>query len=558
LSKTTQSTKVEKGHPNLLPFIEEATFSDQYVIITDFKRGCSLEALIQDSYLPDAPDILKIHLQIGCGALQWLNERNIMHRSIRPAVILVNKRGPVHAQLTGFSDWCEGPRSRGTVGPPKYQAPEMQAGSVYGAAVDVYSLCVLMQETLALTEQTRSISKIDLNNLVDSGMLQHPENRPTPLEMQDAITDIIGGHDVNWSPFSYFIARKDYVIDAARQENEDSMAALDLVRLLRAHDPDKFISDRIDSLPSWTRIGTNNQRVSLRLAARFCHQLGLEDLRSFFMDATAKGRRKGPFQLQWHHSARVHYHAPSLMINISDVTKIGTSKSAIDLTKARCLQRVLGVSHLEGVYVDHAFFKMVCKILREEDIWQIKVPDLTQYHNPTLERRFVEVDYLHYTIIVTKLVSPNMILLRALDWTIHKPMLLGVPRAWDRPLESADFISLEDGLDICDHKELAALLTQLQGLNTAEAQSTLADNAKSMKTSTSYQRLEVEHAQETYFEFYFGTKLIPRKRTVAERSSDDGEASKGERSTSGTVPPSVTAWLADVRPRRSFCRYNTL
>lgn len=474
-----------------------------------------------------------------------------MHRNIRPAVILLNKRGPVHAQLTGFSEWCEGPRSRGMVGASKYRAPEMQANSVYDAAVDVYSLCVLTNETLALTG-TRPVSRIDLNDLVNSGMLHHPENRPTPVQLQNAITDIIGGHDVSWSPFLYFVAHKTYVINAVRQEHEDAMAALDLVRLLRAHDPDEFISDRIDSLPSWTRIGTNNQQVSLRLAARYCHQLGLEDLRSFFMNATAKGRRKGPFQLHWNHSARVHYHAPSLMVNISDITKIGSSQSAIDLTKARCLQRVLGVSYLEGIYVDHAFFKQVCEILRKKDIWQIKIPDLTQHHNPTLERRFVEVGYPCYTIIVTKLVSPNMILLRAVDWTIHKPMLLGIPRAWNRPLNSADFISLEDGLHICDRKEIAALLTQLQGLDTAEAQNTLVDHTRSMKTSTSYRRLEVEHAQETNFEFYFGTKVTPRKRTAAERS-DDGEATKGERSASGIVPPSVTAWLADVKPRRS-CR----
>jgi len=464
------STKIQKGHPNLLPFIEEATFNDQYVIITDFKRGCFLEALIQNSYLLDASDILKMHLQIGCDALQWLNVCNITHRSIRPAVILLNKRGPVHAQLTGFLEWCEGPQSRDMVGLPKYQAP-MQADSVYDAAVDFYSLCALTHETIALTRQMLPITRIGLNNLIDSGMLQHPDTRPTPSKLKDAIQDIIGGHDVNWSPFTYFTARIKYVINAARQEHEDSIEALDMIILLRAYNPDKFIYDFIDSLPPWEKIGTNKQQVSLRLAARYCHQLGLEDLRSFFMETTAKGRRKGPFQLQWHQSARVHYHAPSLMIKISDITKIGTSKSAIDLSKARCLQRVLGVSHLEGIYVDHAIFRHVCNILRQKDIWQIKVPDLIQYHNSTLERRFVEVDYPHYTIIVTELVNPNMILLRALDWTIHAPMLRGVPCAWNRPLESADFISLEDDLRICEHKQTATLLSQLRGSSIAEAQS---------------------------------------------------------------------------------------
>jgi len=221
-----------------------------------------------------------------------------MHRSIRPAVILVNKRESVHAQLTEFSDWYKRSRSRSTIDFFKYQISEIQVGSVYNAAVDIYSLCVLIQETLALTKQTRSISKIDFNNFVDSNILQHSENRSTSLKMQNAITDIIDDYNVNWLSFLYFIARKNYVIDAARQENKNSIAALDLVRLLRAHDSNKFISDRIDSLSFWTKIKTNNQQILLRLIARFCYQLDLEDLRNFFINIIVKKRRKKLFQLQ--------------------------------------------------------------------------------------------------------------------------------------------------------------------------------------------------------------------------------------------------------------------
>ena len=149
------------------------------------------------------------------------------------------------------------------------------------------------------------------------------------------------------------------------------------------------------------------------------------------MEVINKGRKKGSFQLCWHYNARIHYHAPSLMVNISDVSKIGTFWSAIDLKDARCVQRVLGVPNLEGFYVNYAFFEDVCRTLRESDIWQIKVPNLTQYHNLTLEQRFVRVDYPIYTILVTELVNPNMILLRARDWTVHGPMLQGVPQAWN-------------------------------------------------------------------------------------------------------------------------------
>ena len=76
-----------------------------------------------------------------------------------------------------------------------------------------------------------------------------------------------------------------------------------------------------------------------------------------------------------------------------------------------------------------------------------------------------------------------------------------------------------------------------------------------MKTSSSYERLEAEHLQETKLDFYFGTKFTPRKRTVAERS-EDRDTSKCETGAPGTEFSSITAWLADVKPRRSFTRYN--
>ena len=162
-----------------------------------------------------------MHLQICCGALQWLKERNIMHPCIRPAVILLTERGPIYAQLTGFSEWCEGPRSRRMVGLPKFQAPEMQADSVYEAAVDIYSVCALTQKTLSSTNQMLPITRTDLENLVTSGMLQHPETRPTPLEMQETITDLIGGYSVDWSPFTFFTISKRDIINATRQEHDD-------------------------------------------------------------------------------------------------------------------------------------------------------------------------------------------------------------------------------------------------------------------------------------------------------------------------------------------------
>ena len=129
-------------------------------------------------------------------------------------------------------------------------------------------------------------------------MLQHSENCPTSLEIQDTITDIIDDYNVNWSPFSYFTADKYYIINAACQENKNLITALDLVRLLRVYNPNNFYSDCIDSLSFWTRKDSNKQQVLLRLAAQYYYQLDLEDLRNFFIEVIVKKYRRELFQLQ--------------------------------------------------------------------------------------------------------------------------------------------------------------------------------------------------------------------------------------------------------------------
>lgn len=378
-------------------------------------------------------------------------------------------------------------------------------------------------------------------------MSQCPETRPTPLKIQATMIDAIGGYNVDWSPFAAFTAYKKYVINGNRDEDDNLIDALDLVRLLRAYKPDTFMSDLLCSLPWWVRTGTDQQKVSLRMAAKFCHQLGLEDLRGFFMEESTKGRTKGPFKILWSYNVRIHYHFPSSMVNISDIMKIGTSQSVIDLGKALYRQQVLGVAHLQGVYVDYAYFERVCRELRHRNIWQIKVPNLVRQQNPTLERRFREVDSERYTILVTELVNPNMILLRTVDWSINSRMLQGLPQAWHQPYRTQDFVPLRDAQSLCSHEALIPLLAGLSDTD-SETQCTLVENAESIKSTASYQKLEEEHLQETELDFHFGKRLIPlipRKRTLAERSLDE-HAIKHERSI--PTASSVKAWLTDVEP----------
>lgn len=156
--------------------------------------------------------------------------------------------------------------------------------------------CVLIYKTIVLTEQIQSITKIDFNNFIDCNILQHSDIYSISSEIKDAITDIIDSYNINWLPFIYFTVCKKYIIKVACQKYKNLIAVLNLIILLRVYNPNKFIFDCIDFLFLWTKIETNKQQILLKLIARYCYQLDLENFRSFFINITVKKQRKKLFQ----------------------------------------------------------------------------------------------------------------------------------------------------------------------------------------------------------------------------------------------------------------------
>jgi len=89
-------------------------------------------------------DIIKLGIDM-CNALQLCQKRNIIHRDIKPENIFVSKDGHFKLGDFGIARTIEkttgGLSKKGTY---SYMAPEVYKGKVYGSAVDVYSLGMVL------------------------------------------------------------------------------------------------------------------------------------------------------------------------------------------------------------------------------------------------------------------------------------------------------------------------------------------------------------------------------------------------------------------------------
>ena len=93
-------------------------------------------------------------------ALQYLHERNIMYRDIKPDNIGFDVRGDVKLFDLGLCKEYDPDtkdangfyNATGDTGSPRYMAPEVMVGKPYNERVDCYSMAILLWQMMELTE----------------------------------------------------------------------------------------------------------------------------------------------------------------------------------------------------------------------------------------------------------------------------------------------------------------------------------------------------------------------------------------------------------------------
>eukprot|EP00698_Gefionella_okellyi_P017182 TRINITY_DN4989_c0_g1_i2.p1 TRINITY_DN4989_c0_g1~~TRINITY_DN4989_c0_g1_i2.p1 ORF type:complete len:331 (-),score=52.17 TRINITY_DN4989_c0_g1_i2:63-1055(-) len=142
------SLRLVGEHPHIVRFI--GACSDPPAVVMEFKAGRSLEELVLDSSATITwSDFLRIAIGAAKG-LAFIHQKDVLHRDLRSATILVAEDGQAQISDFGLSRVVDAfvHLTRG-VGCAEWLAPERISSSKYGAAADVYSMGMVLWQMCA-------------------------------------------------------------------------------------------------------------------------------------------------------------------------------------------------------------------------------------------------------------------------------------------------------------------------------------------------------------------------------------------------------------------------
>ena len=146
-------------HPNVASVFHLGQSGRDYFYVMEFVEGQTLERLIKRSGRIEVKLALEIATQVTAG-LAAVHKQKLVHRDIKPSNIMVNleEGAVVSAKIIdlGLAKAVDEPGSKtaistpgGFVGTPEFASPEQFAGVGVDIRSDLYSLGVMLWETVA-------------------------------------------------------------------------------------------------------------------------------------------------------------------------------------------------------------------------------------------------------------------------------------------------------------------------------------------------------------------------------------------------------------------------
>jgi formylglycine-generating enzyme required for sulfatase activity/tRNA A-37 threonylcarbamoyl transferase component Bud32 len=140
-------------HPNIVPIYDAGFDGDQFFIASAFIEGSTLDAAIHRGEI-DPRRAATVARKLA-DALDCAHEQGIVHRDVKPANVMLDRRGEPQLMDFGLAQWTQA-SERFTqdgmiLGTPAYMSPEQAGGPAreVGPASDQYSLGATLYEMLA-------------------------------------------------------------------------------------------------------------------------------------------------------------------------------------------------------------------------------------------------------------------------------------------------------------------------------------------------------------------------------------------------------------------------
>ncbi len=178
----------ELNHPNIVSVITAEQINDVFFIVMEYVDGISLEQYLrQHKRLP--LDLALHWFERMIDAIAYAHGKNVLHRDIRPANILISSENQVKLADLGTSRFLVSQHFASTrIGSPPYMAPEHFQGKATFQS-DIYSFGVLMYESLTGRLPYFDRDPVRLAKIAREGAMVPPHrwNPEIPLELSQLI-----------------------------------------------------------------------------------------------------------------------------------------------------------------------------------------------------------------------------------------------------------------------------------------------------------------------------------------------------------------------------------
>ncbi|ATB43243.1 serine/threonine protein kinase [Cystobacter fuscus] len=137
-------------HQNIVTLYDLVEKNDVLFMVMEYVDGPTLHELIKEGALP--PEVGAAVAARIADALEHAHFRRIIHRDLKPANVMLTKAGDVKLMDFGVAKdvGLEALTAQGmAVGTPSYMSPEQVTGAPIDGRTDLFSLGVLMYESLA-------------------------------------------------------------------------------------------------------------------------------------------------------------------------------------------------------------------------------------------------------------------------------------------------------------------------------------------------------------------------------------------------------------------------